>query len=986
MTMRRLWRGVTLCVCTFLMPVAAFAQASIAGVVRDTSGAVLPGVTVEASSPALIEKVRSAVTDGSGQYRIVALDSGTYAVTFTLTGFAAVRREGIELTGSFVATVNADLRVGTVQETITVTGETPLVDVQSSKTQQTLRQEVINALPTGRTYFGLASLVPGISTSVQDVGGIAGPATVTFSIHGGPLSEGRLQVDGMSIGSSQGGSGVSYYVADVGHAQEIVFSTSGGLGEAEVGGPVMSIIPSTGANTIKGSFFVNAANSSMQGSNYTQALKDAGLRAPQQLIKLWDVNGSFGGPVFKDRLWYYAAARRQGNERYVTGMYYNQNAGNPNAWTYVADQNRQAINQGLWTNGSMRMTLQPTARNKFNLFWDEQQFCLDCELGGNPTTSPEAAATTWGHPTRVQQITWTSPASTRILLEAGFGTYLSHFGGPERSDNPRDLVRVNEQAGAIPGLTYRSQDGANSHTGNHNWRASISYVTGQHNLKVGYTGAFISYWSTPFTNSQRLQFRLNNGTPNQLTMSSGTYDLFANVQTAALFAQDQSTFGRLTVQGAVRYDNASSQFLDQHVGPDRWIPRIVSLPAQDGVKGYHDLTPRLGASYDLRGNGKTAIKVSLGKFMEAASHTAVYSGTNPLNRIVTSTTRSWTDANRNFVPDCDLLNPAAQDLRASNADFCGAMAGPTFGTDIPTNTYDSEILEGWNVRPHNWTFGIAAQHELVPRLSVLASYNRRWFQNFLVTDNLAVTASDFTPFTATAPSDPRLPGGGGYPIAGLYDVNPLLFGQTRNLITAASKYGKQIQYWHGVDVTINARVSGGLTVQGGLSTGRTVTDSCDLRAQLPETSALNPYCRVVDAFLTQAKWLGTYTIPRADVQVSATFQSVPGAQLAANYAVPNAAIVPSLGRSLSGNAANATVNLVTPGTLYGDRINQLDFRAGKVMRFGRTRTQVSLDLYNLLNTDATQTYNQTFVLNGAWLTPTGILAARFAKITAQIDF
>src|SRR5262249_39384397 len=153
------------------------------------------------------------------------------------------------------------------------------------------------------------------------------------------------------------GSGVSYYVADVGHAQEIVFSTSGGLGEAEVGGAVMSLIPSTGGNTIKGSFFVNGANSSMQGSNYTQALKDAGLRAPQQLIKLWDVNGSFGGPLVKDRLWYYAAARGQGNERYVTGMFYNRNAGDPNAWTYVADESRQAINHGSWKNASLRMTL-----------------------------------------------------------------------------------------------------------------------------------------------------------------------------------------------------------------------------------------------------------------------------------------------------------------------------------------------------------------------------------------------------------------------------------------------------------------------------------------------------------------------------------------------------------------------------------------------------------------------------------------------------
>jgi len=165
-----------------------------------------------------------------------------------------------------------------------------------------------------------------------------------------------------------------------------------------------------------------------------------------------------------------------------------------------------------------------------------------------------------------------------------------------------------------------------------------------------------------------------------------------------------------------------------------------------------------------------------------------------------------------------------------------------------------------------------------------------------------------------------------------------------------------------------------------------VTDSCEVRAKLPETNPLNPYCHFADAFKMQMKWLGTYTIPKALVQVSATFQSVPGTSLAANYAAPNAAIAPSLGRNLSGNLANATVNLIEPGSQYGDRINQLDFRAGKVFRFGRTRTQISLDLYNLLNVDAVQSYNQTFVANGSWLLPTGILAARFAKITGQIDF
>lgn len=982
--MRGLVRLVPILVYALSLPSVVYGQASIAGAVKDTSGAVLPGVTVEASSPVLIERSRSAVTDGMGQYRIIDLDPGVYAVTFTLTGFNTLKREGIELTGSFVATVNAELRVGAVTETITVTGETPIIDVQSSKGQQTLKQDIINAIPTGRTYFGLAVLVPGITTSTQDVGGIAGPATVTYSNHGGPLTEGRLQVDGMSVGSAVGGSGVSYYVADVGHAQEIVFSTAGGLGEAEVGGPVMSIVPSSGGNTIRGSFFANYANGAMQGSNYTQALKNAGLTAPNSLINVWDTNGAFGGPIVKDRLWYYWAGRLQGNQSYVTGMYYNLNAGNPTAWTYAPDLSRQAIQDGSWKNTSLRLTLQPTSRNKINLFWDEQRVCLNCVLGGDAVDSPEAASTTQGHPTRVQQATWTSPVTNKLLLEAGFGTYLSHFGGPERPGNPVDLVRVTEQGGSIPGLTYRSQNWSSSHSGNHNWRASASYVTGAHVLKVGYNGAFISYNTIPFTDNEDLAYRFNNGVPNQLTMTAGPFYTLENVQTTALYAQDQSRLGRLTLQGAVRYDHASGSYLTEQVGPTVFVPNGLTFPGGEGVPGYNDISPRAGAAYDLFGNGKTALKMTMGKYVDAASHNGLYAGTNPVNRIATSTTRSWTDANHNFMPDCNLLNPAA------NGE-CGPDANQTFGTSVFNSTFDPAILQGWDVRAHDWNLGLSVQQQLNARLSVQATYNWRWFQNFFVTDNLSVAPSDFTPFTITAPADPRLPGGGGNVISGLYDVAPAKFGSINNFVTKAGNFGSDTQHWQGLDITVNARASAGVTLQGGLSTGRTETNSCAIAAALPETlisgTTVTPaqYCNVVTPFLTQVKALSSYTIPKITVLISATFQSNPGASLAANYNVPNAVIAPSLERNLSGGA-NATINLVAPGTLYGDRVNQLDFRAAKLLKFGRARTQVSFDLYNALNSDATLTYNQTYVPKGSWLIPTLVIPARFAKVSVQLNF
>jgi hypothetical protein len=266
-------------------------------------------------------------------------------------------------------------------------------------------------------------------------------------------------------------------------------------------------------------------------------------------------------------------------------------------------------------------------------------------------------------------------------------------------------------------------------------------------------------------------------------------------------------------------------------------------------------------------------------------------------------------------------------------------------------------------------------------------YFRRAYGNFTATDNRSVAASDYDSFRVTAPSDPRLPGGGGYVISGLYDLNPAKFGAaTDNLVTLSKNYGKQVEYWQGVDVTVNARPRQGLLLQGGTSTGRTITDNCEVLAKLPEMNVTGlPYCHVATNFLTQAKFLGSYTIPRVEVLVSGTFQSLPGPNILASYTAPNALVVPSLGRNLSGNAANVTVNLVAPGTLYEERTNQLDLRVAKILRFGRTRTNVGIDIYNALNGNSPLTLDNTFVPIG-WPRPTEILLARFVKLNVQLDF
>jgi hypothetical protein len=964
--------------------VTVYAQASITGVVRDSSGAVLPGVTVEASSPELIERVRSVVTDDGGQYRIIDLRPGVYAVTFTLQGFSAVRREGISLTGTFAATVNADLKVGEIQETITVTGESPIVDVQNARQQQVIDREALTSIPSSRAFHGIAVLVPGVTVSGSaDVGGIVGPSVVTFTAYGGRGGEGRLQVDGISVGGNT--AGTSYYVADIGNAQEFSITTSGGMGEAEVGGPIINVVPRTGGNRLTGSLYANGANSAMQSDNYTDELRAAGLRNPASLIKIWDINGSIGGPIRRDRLWYFLTSRYSGNRKYIEGMFFNANAGT-DTWTYVPDLSRPAFSDSTWKNTSLRLTWQVTPRNKLNIFWDEQRTCIACIGGGSATVSPEAAdGTTHMDYVRAPSVTWTSPVTNRLLLEAGWG-YAGFLYGRERDGNNRYMPRITEQAGAIPGLTYGSMTWQRNQSFTPKYRGSASYVTGANNFKVGFDGLTFFQERIYLGNNLALNYRLNNGTPNQLTMFINDFKFNNVTKSFAVYAQDQATFGRLTLQGGIRYDYGSSYAPDQQLGPDRFLPSQISFPKTTMVAGYHDVSPRVGVVYDLFGNGRTSLKFNTGRYMEAVQSGGRYTASNPLFTSIgggtpPSTTRSWTDQNRNLNPDCDLLNPGSQDLRPVGGDVCGPLANSSFGqVTNPTEIWDPELLRGWDVRADDWQVGTSIQHEIAPRMSLQVGYIRRWFGNFEITDNLFVGPTDFDPYSITAPLDPRLPDGGGYVIDDLYNVSNEKFGQTKNFVTRASNFGKQTQHWHGVDVNLQARMRNGLTVQGGTSTGREVRDACDVIIDNP--SARN--CHVTLPFQTQIKGLATYTIPKVTVQVSGTWQSTPGTEIQANQVVPSSVVQQTLGRPLSGGQANVTINLLDPGDMYRDRINQVDIRVSKIFRFGPTRANVGVDIYNAFNSSAVQNSNNTYGPN--WLTPTLVMPARFVKVGAQIDF
>ena len=976
-----------------IMPVAALAQtqASITGVVKDASGAVLPGVTVEAASPALIEKLRVVVTDGTGQYRIEALRPGVYAVTFTLPGFSSVRRPGIELAGSFTATVNADLTVGSLEETITVTGESPMVDVSNTIQQRVIDRETIDLIPAGRDIYNMAAAtIPGVTATARDVGGVNPERTTTpgsIAIHGSISGDQQLFQNGiamMATASSSFGLGGQHNNAGT---QEVTFDTSAGSAEFSTGGIRINVVPRDGGNTMSGILYYRFTNNDLSGSNLTDDLIARGLRNPNAVKTNQELNPGIGGPIRRDTLWFYGSFRYTQDDSFVAGMYYNRHQNNPAVWNYEADPSRPAVLLSKAKEGKARFTWQATAKHKFGMTWSEQVDCA-CPTELSATVSPEAGTFRPQPVIRIANVDWTAPITTRLLLEGGhLRNRIQSNQLPVEGLNPA-MISVVEQS---TGIRYRAaeQYRRQPHE-SYNYRLALSYITGAHAVKFGAThrSGWIDFATFDF---QPLSYRFNNGIPNQLTQRAqpslykGTID-----HDIGLFAQDRWTTHGLTLYYGLRFDHFSSSFPETHIGPAALVPtRDFTFPRQDNLE-WNDITPRLGAAYDLFGTGKTAVKASVNKYLQNAGagqgggNTSIFSGAAPANALVLSTTRTWNDTNRDFVANCDLTATAA------NGE-CGAMANANFGKVILGRAYDPNLMQGWGARGYNWELSAGVQHELLPRVAVDVAYFRRVYGNIIVTDpDPNITPADYDAFSITAPSDPALPGGGRYAIDGLYNIKPAKFGVPATaFVTHANNYGRQIDHWNGVDVTVNARPRRGMLLQGGLSTGRRSTDNCEVAAKVPGillvANVWTPLqlCHQDTAFESQIKLNGSYTLPRVDLLVSAVYQNVQGPTILANYNAPNAAVAPSLGRNLSGGAANITVPLIQPGTLYGGRLNQLDLRVGKVLRFGGTRTMFNVDIYNLFNAAPVLAENPNYA---AFRRPTEILLARFVRLSAQFDF
>lgn len=963
-----------------LAPGVAYAQQSqsgIAGAVKDTSGGVLPGVTVEAASPALIEKIRTVSTDSQGQYKIVDLRPGSYTVTFTLPGFTTLRRDGIELKAGFTATVNADMQVGSLEETITVTGAAPLVDTQNTRQQKVVSSSLLASLPTSSgSVINLVALMPGM-TGAADVGGSVGvyasggffANNATFH---GKTGLGKQTYDGMRT-HNMGITGAIGYIPNVATVEETTLETGGVSAESIASGAAINMIPKEGGNTFRYSLSGLFANDTLQSDNLTDALRSRGLTTTARVIKVFDATGTLGGPIRKDKLWFFTAQRVWGNRNQVPGIFWNKTQGTP---FYTPDPDRPWIRFETIHAHALRLTWQASAKNKVGLFTDLQD---NIDRGAAAFIAPEAVGTTWRFwPQGLFQGTWSSPRTSRLLLEAGGAATISHFPGlVPPGVGPNDISIVEQSTG----LQYNSQASIGS---GGNWgdthnsdrfsqRFSVSYITGSHAFKVGMQlEEGMKTFNTAINGDVQYQFL--NGVPAAVVEFATPYLEKERMKAdLGLYAQDQWTVKHFTLNYGLRFDYFNGYVPAQHNDAGPFVP-ARDFAAVHKVPEWKELSPRLGLAYDVFGNGKTAFKVSLGRYV-GPSATEIATATNPMQTSVNSVSRPWNDTNKNYVPDCDLRNAAA------NGE-CGAVANQNFGKNNPNATrYADDVLHGLGARDYNWDVATEVQHQVLPGMSVTGGYYRNWYGNFRVTDNLAVTSADYNTYCITAPTNPQLPSGGGYQVCGLYDINPSKFGQFSNLVTQASNFGKQKQVSNFFNIVVDGRFRSGIQVGGGIDAGRTVTDQCFV-VDSPQQLL---YCHVVTPMSAtlQVKINGSYPLP-SNFMLSGVFQNVAGPNIVATYPAPTAIIAPSLGRNVAGGARSANVPLIEPQTQFEDRRTQLDLRLSRMFSIGKSRLRANLDLYNVLNANSILAINTTY--GSLWRRPTSVLDGRLIEFSGQLTF
>jgi hypothetical protein len=949
---------VLICLSFCLLPGVASAQSEIAGVVTDGSGAVLPGVTIEAASPALIEKVRTAISDEAGRYAIVNLRPGTYTVTFSLPGFSSFVRDQMVLPSDFTATINAELSVGTVQETVTVSGEAPTVDVSSTQRTTVVERELLDSLPTGRTFQAIGSLVVGIRVSEPNVGGARSAINQRLVAYGSLAKDTTIAIDGMKASTVIDGGDDQ---ADHNEAMtaEVTVQTSGLSADVARGGPHVNLIPREGGNTFSGTTYLGFTDGAWQSNNLGDLIS-RGLTQPDSVDVLWYANVSAGGPIKRDKLWFFAGYGDAGNNNIVADSFY------PDGSPGIYDQRV--------TNYTVRLTSQLNLQNRLSSHFDYARK----KLGHEFTSGIDVATASWARvPIRkyTASAKWTSTLSNNLLLETGVFAVENAQGRKYHPGIRKDpftpewyatAARVDLVLGTTttsPTIPERTEKGPTQLIS-----SSVSYVAGSHTVKTGVQWGVGLFRQQQYGSNGDLTQRYRNGVPDSVIVYN-TPTLATNRMHADLgfYVQDSwRVTNRLTISPGIRFEYLNSS-IDAGSAPEgRFVP-AREFPSQSDLPNWFDVAPRFGVVYDVSGDGRTALKGTVNKYNRnfTVDLARLY---DPL--FLQNETRNWSDCD--YAPGtsrCSGLPLRTNGDNIAQDNEIGPSNNKNFGA-APDRHFDPD-----SKRPYDLEYTLGFEREILSGVAVAATWFRRESYNFQATINTLVSASDYSSFVVPNPMT-------GEPLT-IYNLDPAKQGLVDLVDTTADRDDARYSF-NGFEVTTRARLPYGGSLFGGWSTGKTVNVTC---ANFSDPNTLH-YCdhsqfdipyrhsfKLSGSFpLPYGLTVGTSMVSNAG---SLLGSNVPDPTLAVNWAVP-ANVFPG------GRTQPVTLRLDTPGTRYLERWNQMDVNVRKTFSVGNLRFNPGVDVYNLFNTNPVLTENQNF---GPSLgRPMKVLQGRLMRLTTQITF
>jgi hypothetical protein len=926
--------GLLVLGCLLALPSAARGQSAIAGVAKDTSGAVLPGVTVEAASDALIEKSKIAVTDGAGQYKIIDLRPGTYTVTFTLTGFQTFKREGLELPSDFTANVEATMRVGALEESVTVSGASPVVDVQSNVKSQVLSREVLDAVPNAHTIQSVGQLIPGVTLTSPDVGGSAQMQQTYFSVHGTGAAGTSLTVDGMIINGLQGDGAIQTYMNDA-SAQEMVYRTGGGGGEQQTGGLQINVVPREGGNRFSGQF--NFGVERWQSDNFGDELKALGVTSVDKLGNYHDISVTQGGPIMKDRLWWFLAGRLSLERKPVANTTNSAKFG-PGIESLLTDANAsaaflaqcraagsacpQGISDETINSANGRLTLQVNSKNKLSLYLDRIHKDRAAAIGARD--DQRITGVHWTSPLYMtNSAKWTATVSNRLLLQGGWSSNIERYNNVYQDglEQPRFSALWYSMASRVLDSTYRSVVGSTeygSYPDRYNIQGSASYVTGTHNVTLGMQDSFGTYNQRYYANADLTQnYTTSNGvigTSSATVQSSMPW--FNDRLDAALgiYAQDNWTMKRLTLNYGVRWDYLKESVVGQPAsfGTFAWIPAYGDkvMPTQTNWQ------PHASVIYDLFGTGKTAVRAGFNRYVNGATTSLAASqdpGGNP-----TASPR-WSDVNGDNVVQYQVSHDPATGQLIS---LCGGSPGTsgfayslgceldfssvskTYGQTIINNVQDPDLK-----RPFQDKFNIGVSHELLSGVSVSVE----WFRTDSKDSQQTFNVTRLQPCNGLAPvpnmaigdmktliscnQDLTIAQIAGNPQFQLINVfSPIdgravpVYDSISSAVSSAAAQNfvttdpNQTSVYNGFDIGVNARLPRGGRLFGGTTTERTITKACNTAIDGPGGLQYCDRGNLENGYTvpwkTQIKLSGTYPLPWLGIIVNGSYQGLPGYNLA----------------------------------------------------------------------------------------------------------